>query len=63
MSDICDGEVEDRHRVVNWSPTANLILRPEIRYDWFDGAQARQPFGDGTNDSQFLLAMDAILLF
>jgi hypothetical protein len=48
---------------VNWSPTTNLTLRPEIRVDWFDGEQARQPFDDGTDDTQLLLAVDAILLF
>ena len=48
---------------LNWLPTTNLIVRPEIRADWFDGDQAVQPFNDGTDDSQLLLAVDAILLF
>ena len=48
---------------LNWLPTTNLTVRPEIRADWFDGEQAGQPFDDGTDDSQLLLAVDAILLF
>jgi hypothetical protein len=48
---------------VNWTPTDNLIVRPEIRADWFDGDQARQPYNDGNDDSQLLLGVDAILVF
>ena len=48
---------------VNWSPTSNLMVRPEIRYDWFNGDQPVQPFNDGISSSQLLLAMDAILQF
>jgi hypothetical protein len=48
---------------VNWLPTDNLIVRPEIRYDWFDGDQVRQPYDDGTDSSQLLLGIDAILVF
>jgi hypothetical protein len=48
---------------LNWMPTANLTVRPEIRADWFDGAQPVQPFDDGASSNQFLLGVDAILLF
>jgi hypothetical protein len=50
---------------VNWSPTTNLTLRPEIRFDWFndDSGQAILPYDDGADDSQLLLGIDAILLF
>jgi hypothetical protein len=48
---------------LNWSPTSNLIVRPEIRGDWFNGDQVRQPFDDGSDDSQILLAIDAIVQF
>ena len=48
---------------LNWSPTTNLTFRPEIRADWFNGDQVRQPYDDGDDDSQVLLGMDAILLF
>ena len=48
---------------MNWTPNSNLTVRPEIRADWYDGSAAVQPFDDGTDDSQFLLGVDAILRF
>jgi hypothetical protein len=48
---------------VNWSPTYNFMLRPEVRYDWYDGNAAQLPFNDGADDDQFMLGLDAILLF
>jgi hypothetical protein len=48
---------------LNWMPTNNLTVRPEIRADWFDGDQPVKPFDDGTDSSQLLLGVDAILLF
>ena len=44
-------------------PTANWTVRPEIRDDWFDGAQAVQPFDDGASSNQLMLGVDAIFLF
>ena len=46
---------------VNWSPCRNLMFRPEVRWDWFDGIGL--PFDDGADDSQFLVGMDAIWRF
>jgi hypothetical protein len=48
---------------LNWTPTANLTVRPEIRADWYDGKQARLPYDDGTEDSQLLLGVDVIWRF
>ena len=48
---------------LNWLPTSNLTVRPEIRADWYDGDQLRLPFDDGNEASQLLLAVDAILVF
>jgi hypothetical protein len=48
---------------LNWMPTANWTVRPEIRADWFDGAQPIQPFDDGASSNQFLLGVDAIFIF
>jgi hypothetical protein len=48
---------------LNWTPRNYLTVRPEVRYDWFDGGQPVQPYNDGADDSQFLLAIDAILKF
>lgn len=47
---------------LNWTPTSNIIVRPEIRWDWSDGTVA-QPFDDGTKDSQMTAAFDAIWLY
>jgi hypothetical protein len=46
---------------VNWTPYSNVIVRPEVRWDWFEGAGL--PFGDGTDDQQFLVGMDGIWRF
>jgi hypothetical protein len=46
----------------NWSPSANLTIRPEARWDWSEGT-AIAPYDDFTKDSQFMAAVDAILLY
>ncbi len=48
---------------VNWTPNDNFILRPEVRADWYNGPAAVLPFDDGTDDTQFVMGFDAILLF
>ncbi len=46
----------------NYSPCANVTIRPEIRYD-FTSDLTRLPFADGTNRQQLLLAADVILRY
>jgi hypothetical protein len=46
---------------VNWLPMSNVRVRPELRWDWFDGKG--KPFDDGNATSQFTLGFDAILQF
>lgn len=46
---------------VNWTPTTNLIVRPELRWDSFDGTGL--PYDDGAEDEQLLLAADVIWRF
>lgn len=50
---------------LNWTPTANLTVRPELRYDWFDGISLTglRPYDDGTRDDQWLAGFDVIYLF
>jgi hypothetical protein len=48
---------------LNWTPEANLMVRPEIRWDWFDGDTPRRPFQDGDSDSQLMFGLDAIVHF
>lgn len=46
----------------NWTPRANIVVRPEVRWDWSDGTAAA-PFDDFSSDSQFTAAVDAIIAF
>jgi hypothetical protein len=52
---------------LNWTPTSNLTVRGELRYDKFSGAAvagaAAEPFGDGTRTDQTLLSFDFIYLY
>jgi len=51
---------------LNWKPNANWIVRPELRYDWYDGPDnglGNQPFDDGSDSEQFLAAFDVILTY
>jgi hypothetical protein len=46
---------------LNYTPNSNVIIRPEVRYDWFHGVG--DPFGDGTEDEMFYYGFDFIVLF
>ncbi|MBI1904142.1 MAG: porin [Planctomycetia bacterium] len=52
---------------LNWTPNANLRVRPEVRWDWVDyhaGAPAGTPiFDNGTVASQTIFGIDAIYSF
>lgn len=48
---------------LNWTPTYNLTVRPEVRFDWFNGTAPPEPYDDGSDDSQIMLGLDAVLLF
>lgn len=49
---------------LNWLPGPNWTIRPELRWDWFDGDNASpRPFDDGRSNSQFLAAIDLIFLW
>lgn len=51
---------------LNWRPSANLVVRPEVRWDWYRGTtdvNQDLPFDGGNRDSQFLFATDMILTF
>lgn len=67
-----DGSVYQTTLGLNYKPIANLILRPEIRYQWgqealingFAGAfQDKGASGQPGVDEQAILGMDAILTF
>jgi len=46
---------------LNWTPASNVIVRPELRWDWFEGSGL--PYDGLTKDEQFTGAVDAIFLF
>ncbi|MCH5377962.1 MAG: porin, partial [Planctomycetes bacterium] len=54
---------------LNWRPQANLLFRPEIRYDWYDGLDSPipgrplQPFDAGNSDHQLTLAVDMVITY
>jgi len=52
---------------LNWTPHANFIIRPEVRYDWYDGISLNgpEPFDtdNATDDEQALAALDVIFLW
>ncbi len=53
---------------LSWRPTGNWLIRPEVRWDWYDGLASPKPgnalpFGNGDSDNQTTVAVDAILTF
>lgn len=47
--------------------TKNLLIRPSLVFDWFDGearnAGGLRPFDDGSDNNQQMLATDAVIVF
>jgi hypothetical protein len=64
---VTPGAAGDYYEVtlgLNYKPNANLIVRPELRWDWFDGdVAANHPYNDGQSDSQFSGGFDVILTY
>jgi hypothetical protein len=51
---------------LNWSPNAskNLMVRPELRYDWFNGTGVGgNPFNAGKSNDQLMLMVGAFYQF
>jgi hypothetical protein len=50
---------------LNYRHSPNVVVRPEIRWDWFDADAGVPPgpFADGTKRSQFTAAVDLIINF
>ena len=60
------GDFYDFSLGLNWRPHANLLFRPEVRWDWYDGSRnivGDLPFDGGNRDDQFTLAADLIVTF
>jgi len=51
---------------LNWKPKANIFIRPEVRWDWYDGSTnggGQLPFDAGNSSSQFTVATDLVITF
>ena len=59
------GVFQDLTFGLNYTPNDWLIVRPEVRWDWFDARSGvgPGPFKDGTERNQFMAAIDAIITF
>ncbi len=55
------GSYYDATLGLNWKPHPNLTVRPELRWDWFDGSQL--PFDNGTEDDLFTFGVDAVFTY
>lgn len=56
---------------LNYRPCPNIIVRNEVRWDWYDGADGEsddpangpRPFDDGNKDRQFLFGTNLIMTY
>lgn len=51
---------------LNWQPCRWLRVRPECRWDWYNGpvdGQGQLPYNAGLNDDQFTFGTDVIMMF
>lgn len=56
---------------LSWRPHPNLLVRPELRWDWYSGLpgvygpnnRPGYPFDGGNSDDQFTFGVDAVLTF
>jgi hypothetical protein len=62
----CAGAYNDLSLGLNWRPNMNCVLRPEVRWDWYDGAPngaGELPYGNHTKREQFLFDVDLVVTF
>ncbi len=62
------GDFTDLTLGLNWRPKPNVILRPEVRWDWYDGPANPNgafpfPYDAGNSDDQLTLAADCVVIF
>lgn len=49
---------------LNWKPRANFLIRPELRYDWYNGTTGGgNPFDDGQATTQLSGGLDVIFTY
>jgi hypothetical protein len=62
----CAGAYNDLSLGLNWRPNKNVVLRPEVRWDWYDGAPnaaGELPYGNHMKREQFITDCDLIVTF
>jgi hypothetical protein len=47
----------------NWKPNDNVTIRPELRFDWFEGQAGANPFDGGAENDQTTAAVDVVIAF
>ncbi len=60
------GSFQDVSLGLNYRPTMNMVVRPETRWDMYDGPRnpaGQLPYGNHTRSSQFTFACDLIVTF
>lgn len=61
-----DGSFYELTAGLNYRPHPNFVLRPEVRWDWYDGTRnldGQYPFNGGQSKNQVLAAADLIFTF
>lgn len=60
-----DGNYYEMAAGVNWKPHANVMVRPELRYDWYNGGIGGNggPFNNGNSTTQLSGGCDVIVTF
>jgi hypothetical protein len=52
---------------INYKPHSNFLIRPELRYDWYQGPEGtslvRLPYNDGDSSTQFSGGCDVIFTY
>jgi hypothetical protein len=60
------GSFQDLSIGLNYRPNGNMVFRPELRWDWYDGPAnpaGELPFNNLTSRSQMTAAMDFLVTF
>ncbi|MDN6876469.1 outer membrane beta-barrel protein [Pseudomonas citronellolis] len=48
---------------LRWDLTRSLVLRPEVRYDWFDARDHDRPYGNGRDRTRLGTMVEALYYF
>lgn len=59
------GDYNEMSAGINYKPHANILIRPELRYDWYNGTVGPNgnPFNDGNSSTQLAGGCDVIFTY